>query len=70
MYKINPEKLSAAMRDDNLTMDSLFAVTKLPDSERKAFDAAIASKEEIDSRSLSLIAHLLDVMPYEIADSF
>lgn len=70
MYKINPEKLSAAMRDDNLTMDSLFAVTKLPDSERKAFDAAIAGKEEIDSRSLSLIAHLLDVMPYEIADSF
>lgn len=70
MYKINPEKLSAAMRDDNLTMDSLFAVTKLPDSERKAFDAAIAGEEEIDSRSLSLIAHLLDVMPYEIADSF
>ena len=70
MYKINPEKLSAAMRDDNLTMDSVFAVTKLPDSERKAFDAAIAGKEEIDSRSLSLIAHLLDVMPYEIADSF
>lgn len=70
MYKINPEKLSAAMRDDELTMDSLFAVTKLPDSERKAFDAAIAGKEEIDSRSLSLIAHLLDVMPYEIADSF
>ena len=70
MYKINPEKLNAAMRDDNLTMDSLFAVTKLPDSERKAFDAAIAGKEEIDSRSLSLIAHLLDVMPYAIADSF
>lgn len=70
MYKINPEKLNAAMRDDNLTMDSLFAVTKLPDSERKAFDVAIAGKEEIDSRSLSLIAHLLDVMPYEIADSF
>ena len=70
MYKINPEKLNAAMRDDNLTMDSLFAVTKLSDSERKAFDAAIAGKEEIDSRSLSLIAHLLDVMPYEIADSF
>ena len=70
MYKINPEKLSAAMRDDNLTMDSLFAVTKLPDSERKAFDVAIAGEEEIDSRSLSLIAHLLDVMPYEIADSF
>lgn len=70
MYKINPEKLNAAMRDDNLTMDSLFAVTKLPDSERKAFDAAIAGEEEIDSRSLSLIAHLLDVMPYEIADSF
>ena len=68
MYKINPEKLNAAMRDDELTMDSLFAVTKLPDSERKAFDAAIAGKEEIDS--LSLIAHLLDVMPYEIADSF
>lgn len=70
MYKINPEKLNAAMRDDELTMDSLFAVTKLPDSERKAFDAAIAGEEEIDSRSLSLIAHLLDVMPYEIADSF
>lgn len=68
MYKIDPEKLNAAMRDDSLTTDSLFAVTKLPDSEREAFNAAIAGKEEIDPRSLALIAHVLDIMPYEIAD--
>lgn len=67
MYKIDPEKLKSAMNDVNLTVDMLFSATKLPLSERDTFDDSIAGKAEIDSRSLTLIAHTLDVMPYEIS---
>lgn len=67
MYKIDPDKLNAAMKHYDFTVDMLFSATKLPISERDAFDDSIVGKEEIDSRSLALIAHALDVMPYEIS---